>query len=256
MTPEPQWITTPHLRADHRGPVDRPYTPMVDPASAPPILEMLQSVARGQPDCVAIEEHDARLTYRELIDKVEQLRAAIERAQPVPGRVGILLPPSVDYAVALFAVLAAGRPSVLLDESHPETRNASIGAATCINLVLAARDRGWPDAVTLRVARDADPRPSAPLRAAPFGLDEPAFILCTSGSAGEPKPIIHSQRTMLHWARCTHDALHVRPDDRPLSLSSPASLGGFTGLVGFLLSGATAQMFDLRQHGLGGLSRR
>jgi len=161
MTPEPQWITTPHLRADHRGPVDRPYTPMVDPASAPPILEMLQSVARGQPDCVAIEEHDARLTYRELIDKVEQLRAAIERAQPVPGRVGILLPPSVDYAVALFAVLAAGRPSVLLDESHPEARNASIGAATGINLVLAARDRGWPDAVTLRVARDADPRPSA-----------------------------------------------------------------------------------------------
>ena len=54
---------------------------------------------------------------------------------------------------------------------------------------------------------------------------------------------------MFHWARTTHNALHVTSDDRVLSLSTPASLGGFTALLSYPLAGASLQMLDIRQSG-------
>jgi acyl-coenzyme A synthetase/AMP-(fatty) acid ligase len=54
---------------------------------------------------------------------------------------------------------------------------------------------------------------------------------------------------MFHWARTTHNALHVTSDDRVLSLSTPASLGGFTALLSYPLAGACLQMLDIRQSG-------
>ena len=261
MIPEPHWIATPSLRLDHRGPVDRPYIPFVDPALATPLLALLQAVAIRQPNHVALEDPHAQLTIGALLQAVERVRAEVERAQPAPGRVGILLPPSVDYGVALLAVLAAGRTSVLLDASYPETRNAAIAAATGTSLVItsAARTVRWAGTETLAVQSFAGGSATAGgiaaerMRPAALGLDEPAFILPTSGSSGAPKPIVHSQRTMLHWARVTHDALHVTASDRALSLSSPSSLGGLTGLIGFLLGGATVHLLDIRMVGMGGL---
>jgi acyl-coenzyme A synthetase/AMP-(fatty) acid ligase len=260
MHPEPDWIATPQLRPDHRGPVDRPYTPFIDPSSAPPILELLHAVARREPDRVAIEDARSRLTFAALLDEIVRLRDDIDRAHPVPARAGILLPPSVEYAVAVFALLAAGWTTVLLDETYPDARNASIARATNLDLILTmpGRTLDWLHVTPLAVAppgagSHTPIRQAVGAPGAASGLDEPAFILCTSGSTGEPKPIVHSQRTMLHWARITHEALHVTPDDRALSLSSLSTLGGFTGLIGFPLGGAAIRMFDLRAEGLSGL---
>jgi hypothetical protein len=44
MLSEQDWITTPHIPLDHRGPMDRPFTPFGDPANAAPIIERLQGL--------------------------------------------------------------------------------------------------------------------------------------------------------------------------------------------------------------------
>ncbi len=266
MRDEPEWITTPHIRPDHRGPVERPWTPFADPAVAPPILETLQNVAARQPDRVAVEDAAGGITYRQLLDAARRMARRIEQAQPAAAPVAILLPSSPAYAVALFACLLARRPAVLLDEHYPAARNASIAAGTGVTLVLADLPPGWPGVRALAIdsngGADALDEPEgaagggvdgAPLFMASADLDAPAFLLCTSGSAGLPKAIAHSQRTMLHWARTTHEALHVAPEDRVLSLSSLASLGGFTGLLNFCLAGAAVQMLELKTSGLAGL---
>jgi acyl-coenzyme A synthetase/AMP-(fatty) acid ligase len=87
----------------------------------------------------------------------------------------------------------------------------------------------------------------------PPDVDAPAFILCTSGSTGQPKAIVHSQRTMLHLARTAHDALHVDDSDRVMPLSSLASLGGITPLLSYPLGGASLHLIDLKVRGLGGM---
>ncbi|MDQ6681623.1 MAG: AMP-binding protein, partial [Pseudomonadota bacterium] len=258
LSNEPDWITTPHLRPDFGGPVDREYMPFADPAMAPPIVDMLQAIATRYRDRIAVECEGEATTYAELWKSVCRLTHEIDRAGGAPGHIAILLPSTAAYVAAVFASLAARRLCVLLDESYPESRNSLIAAQTNVSLVLCSPERApaiaWPGVKVLCVSEkggEASEVATAKLPALP--LDDPAFILCTSGSAGQPKPIVHSQRTLLHWARTTHDALHVRADDRVLSLSSLSSLGGFTGLLNFILAGVCLQMLDVKANGLSGL---
>jgi acyl-coenzyme A synthetase/AMP-(fatty) acid ligase len=270
MQHEPGWIATPHLRPDHRGPVERPYTPFVDPAAAAPIVEMLRALARARPASIAVELDGATTTHAELWRAVCRLARRIATADPSARPVAILLPASVGYVATVYACLAAGRICVLLDDTYPDARNALIATRTGAGLVVCTPERAaapaWPGAAWLGLDEHANANanahanpldPDAGVEEALDGpalrLDDPAFILCTSGSSGEPKPIVHSQRTMLHWARTTHDALHVRADDRVLSLSSLSSLGGFTGLLNFGLAGVCLQMLDLKAGGLSAL---
>ncbi len=258
MQAEQTWIATPHIRPDDRGPTDRPYLPFGDPANAAPIIETLIVTARQARENIAIEGPARTCSFGSLLRAIARVSSAILACQPADGPVGIMLPASAGYVVAVFACLAAGRLGVMLDEGHPDNRNAEIVRQTGINLVLTATSDRWHQGsagmrclpVLPLLDATADP---AEIAIHDFALDRPAFILCTSGSSGRPKAVVHSQRTMLHWARTTHDALHVRPDDRVLSLSSPASLGGFTALLSYPLAGACSQILDIRRDGLGAL---
>jgi len=219
---------------------------------------MLEAVATRTPNAIAVESLDERLSYRAFWQAVCRLRTRIESVEQSDAPIAILLPNGVAYVVAVFAVLAAKRISVLLDQSYPDSRNATIAATVGVKLVLAPADLvgklAWRDVVTVSVdsafdeaiAADSPPHP-------PLALDAPAVILCTSGSTGLPKTIVHSQRTMLHWVRTVADALHLTPDDRVLSISSPSTLGGFVALLACSLTGATMQTLDVRPVGFGAL---
>jgi acyl-coenzyme A synthetase/AMP-(fatty) acid ligase len=227
------------------------------------MLEMFRTVARQRPALIAVEGGGPgeTTTYASLWRAVCSLSRQIDGAEAGGRAVALLLPANAGYVAAVYACLASRRRCVLLDDSYPESRNALIAARTGVGLVLCTPERAaalaWPGVKTIGVAADTvGPKgagefvePSGPA----LGLDEPAFILCTSGSSGEPKPIVHSQRTMLHWVRVCHDSLHVRADDRVLSLSSFSSLGGFTGLLTYSLAGSCLQLLDLKTAGLSGL---
>jgi acyl-coenzyme A synthetase/AMP-(fatty) acid ligase len=261
MLGEQDWITTPQIPLDHRGPVDRPFSPFGDPAKAVPIIQRLQLVAARRADDVAVVDDAGLLTFAQLMRLVFRLADDIERAQPSPGHVAILLPTGRAYVVAVYACLAARRVAVLLDSAHPPARNAAIATATGVTLALTQPDadsNAGPDAVALAV--NLTEGVDSTLRSAttavdrePLGLDAAAFILCTSGSTGLPKAIVHSQRTMLHLARTAHDALHVDESDRVMPLSSLASLGGITPLLSYLLGGASLHLIDLKARGMGGM---
>ena len=225
---------------------------------APPIIELLRIVAERQPDRIAFEDDGGgSITFAEFWRAVVRLAAEIENTR-TSGPISCLVPARILYAVAVFACLAAGRLSLLLDENYPEARNAEILDRAKVAVLLMSSNPPQPGFWSRFVNGDAD----APLddtafvpeiTGGPFDLDAPAFILTTSGSAGRPKALVHSQRTMLHWVRTLHDAMHIQPDDRVLSISSPSSLGGFTSLLTFPLAGASTQMFEIKNAGFGGL---
>jgi acyl-coenzyme A synthetase/AMP-(fatty) acid ligase len=254
MTPDHVWIATPHLRPDYRGPTERAYVPFPHPTASVPIIAMLEDVARQAPDAVAVDSRDVCISYRALWQAVRLLQSKIESAER--GPVAILLPAGAAYVVAVFAILASRRIGLLLDQHSPRDRNAAIAGAAGAKTVLVSPDLdgklAWADIATMAVADAFDqiPLPDASGRQ-PLALDEPAFILCTSGSTGLPKPIVHSQRTMLHWVRTVADALHLTADDRALSVSPSSTLGGFVALLACALTGASMHMLDIRPTGFG-----
>jgi acyl-coenzyme A synthetase/AMP-(fatty) acid ligase len=250
MTTAPGWIGTPHIEPDLRGPVERALTPFPDPAAAPPIIDLLRAAAEARPEQTAFEDDRGALSFDAFWKAVCRLAAAIE-CEPATGPIAILLPTGNLYAVALFACLAARRVTLLLDEHYPAKRNTAIATSAGISLLLSGSDMAG--IARLDPAGIGAGAEAPPLAAPALDLEVPAFILATSGSTGEPKLIAHSQRTMLHWVRTLHHAMHVTPDDRVLSVSSPSSLGGITSLLTFPLCGAASQMFEIKQSGLAGL---
>ncbi|CAN5181312.1 hypothetical protein BH10PSE17_BH10PSE17_06240 [soil metagenome] len=257
MTTALRWIATPHIPPDFLGPGARPYRVFGDPASGVPIIDSLRGVVEEWPNGVAVEDAVGILSFSDLWRAALQLAALIERAQPAPGNVGIMLPASAGYMVAVFACLAANRVMVALDEASPDARNIDIIERTSVTLVLATPDNrragyaGAPVlAVDLTLPVDATP---VTWTSRPVDLDAPAVIVCTSGSSGRPKPIVHSQRAMLSWARIHHNSIHMTHRDRVLSLSSAAALAGFSSFFTTPLAGAATQIVDVKSVGLGGL---
>ena len=252
------WIATPHLRPDYRGPVSRAYVSFPDPALSAPMIATLEGLATKNPGAIAVEAPGEALSYHSLWQAVCRLRSRIETIAEANTPIAILLPTGAAYVVAVFAILASRRIGLLLDQRYPDDRNAAIAAAAGVDLVLADSELGdacaWRNVATVASASAFDQSVAADAPADEvLAIDEPAFILCTSGSTGLPKAIVHSQRTMLHWVRTVADAMHLTPDDRVLSVSSPSNLGGFVALVACALTGASMQMLDVASLGLGAL---
>jgi acyl-coenzyme A synthetase/AMP-(fatty) acid ligase len=256
----PDWITTPHIPADHRGPTDRPFTPFGDPAGATPMIERLASVAARSPRHLAVVDDEGSLTYSQFLRSIYRLAQAIERLRAPSGPVAILLPTGRAYAVAVYACLAARRVAVLLDAGYPRARNDAIVSATGVTVMLTddadlnARSDLAVLGVDLVPDNDAAFDPVAKAAVSDMlDVDAPAFIICTSGSTGHPKAIVHSQRTMLHFARAAHDAFHVDANDRVMAMSSLASLGGIAPLLHLPLVGATLHLINIKERGISGM---
>ncbi len=211
------------------------------------------------PEALAVADGEVSLNFAELWQSVLRLGRAIESTRTGNRPVGILLPGDHSYIVAVFACLAARRVAVLLDASYPDARNQAIAAAAGASLLIARHTEvpaAWPGTIALDPAGALNRR----IATAPgddsitdLPLDAPAFILSTSGSSGHPKSIAHSQRTMLHWVRASHDGMHVNTADRVLSLSSLSALGGFVALLSNPLAGAAIQLFDIKLRKITGL---
>lgn len=229
---------------------------------ARPLPESLAQVAERQPDRPAVVDGAGTLTYRQLLDLIGRLGAAIRRSGPAASPIGIYLPDSGTYAAALFAGLLADRPCVPLDTANPAARNAEIARAAGIGLLLAAE----ADADARLVAAGADilaigapfslPPPDGAMRTA-LGMDDPAFILATSGSTGLPKLIVHSQRTIAHRGCQFGDTMDLAQEDRVLfGGGSPGTYAGLAHLLAQLRAGASAHLVSIRQQGIRGLFDR
>lgn len=105
------------------GAVPRPwvasYPPGV-PATYPypdvPLTRLLDDAARDFPTTAVVAAGRLVLTYRELLDRVDRVAAALGGLGVGRGdRVGLVLPTSPQYLVALFATLRLGAVAVPLD---------------------------------------------------------------------------------------------------------------------------------------------
>ena len=199
-----------------------------------------------------------RITYDAALRQVRYLAGRIV-AETNPGAlVGILLPTSSAFSIAMLACFAAGRPFVPIDLHYPAAWIAEVLEAAGIAAVIA---EAAPDEVapllsaTVRVIdiaasmRGDDSAEMAIDDVTPLGPDEPALVLFTSGSTGRPKGIVNSQRNLLRRTEQYINAAHISPDDRFLPLSSECTIAGIRERLTALLAGAQLHLIDVQRQG-------
>ncbi|MFD6433670.1 class I adenylate-forming enzyme family protein [Streptomyces venezuelae] len=216
------------------------------------LWELLDSAARVRPRAVAVRGEDAVLTYAELHEKV---RTAARRFRALGvtghGTAGLLLENTPHCVVALLAAARLGVRLVPLEPGAPRSQLMSVrttlGPLAVVGHAarLAALD-GPKDADPLDCALVPveDPASDAPSQAPEEGdgaaaPDAPFLHQYTSGSTGEPKVAVHTQRNLVNGADIYARSYEITEDDRILAaVPLLHSFGLVAGLVTALRAGA------------------
>jgi amino acid adenylation domain-containing protein len=244
----PQWLATSKRPLDWNGPVGRPFVRFRDEDLDRAIAIQLERVVRRCPDRMAVSDSDTSLTYGQLWQAVSGLAATITAETRTGELVAILLPTSSLSVVALLGCIAASRPCVLLEHHAPECWLAEVMSDARPELVLAADSSSVAPTTPARVLELTRPPQAAPgWQPMENDVDQPAIVLFTSGSTGQPKGIVNSQRNLLQRAAQSTNAAHINATDEFLTLAPLATIVGVRDVITALLAGAGIHLIDPQQ---------
>ncbi|WP_406289324.1 amino acid adenylation domain-containing protein [Embleya sp. NBC_00896] len=192
--------------------------------------------AAATPDAVAVVCGDVALTYREVEERANRLaRVLIERGVAPESVVAVAVSRSVEWVVAILAVLKAGGAYLPVDPSYPAERVAFMvadsGAVSVLADAVSAGQLPELSAPVLRLddpdlaaARaDADPGPVTDAdRRGPVAVANTAYVIYTSGSTGTPKGVAVTHVGVAAMVASQVERLEVTPASRVLQFASPS----------------------------------
>ena len=246
------------LPIDHGGPVARAFEPFPYMALDGSIQARLELMVQRHAERLAVQDAETSMTYGELADRAGRIAAALRPlVENRAGPIGILLGNDARLPPAIFGALAAGRPFVPLDVTHPIERNRLIASHAGAAAVISGGAMTGPlaaalggDLSVLHIEDALEHATGGPwLSAAP---DELAYLLYTSGSTGTPKGVCHSHRNCLHDVLVLTNNGHLSPEDR-IGVFYGGVIGAMRRLFSALLNGASLHMLppiELEAEGL------
>ncbi len=164
--------------------VENPALFTAGPTPAPrTLVDVLAATVARHGAAPAIDDGTAVLTYRQLAQEVERVRAGLAEVGIGRGdRVGVRIESgTAELYVAILGVLAAGAAYVPVDAEDPEDRATLVFGEAAVAAVLGTGG----ELTGHRMPRGAPGRP---------GLEDDAWIIFTSGSTGTPKGVAVTHR--------------------------------------------------------------
>ncbi|WP_049574428.1 non-ribosomal peptide synthetase [Streptomyces sp. SBT349] len=225
---------------------ERSLAPRPAPVPVPGLTvhEMIAAQAARAPAAVAVTDGQTTLSYRELDERVTRLAARFRALGARPESVvALLLPPGIDYVVALLAAGRAGAAYLPLDPAYPVARLEFMLRDAAVALVVTdgAKVPGLAGEVAVCGPSDGDGGgPPPPVLTghgpAPGAL---ACVLYTSGTTGRPKGVQVTQAGLMAQVRTLQAEFGLRPGDRQLVVQSFAFAASMRQLFVPLCHGAT-----------------
>lgn len=224
------------------------------------IPSRFEQLVRRQPERLAVKTAAHAWTYATLNREANRVaHALLARDDHGHTAVALLVEQGAPLIAALLGVLKAGKTFVILDPAAPPPRLAQLLSemeATSIVARAPHLDLGRTLAEETIPVVDLDAL-SADLSGAnpevPTAPDDPAMIVFTSGSTGEPKGVVGTHRSWLHNTWIYASTLGVGPGDR-ITLLAFGTSQAIKNLCLAVLTGATLYPFDVKRDGLDGLA--
>ncbi|KAJ1930257.1 hypothetical protein IWQ60_000438, partial [Tieghemiomyces parasiticus] len=194
------------------------------------------------PDGVALDQEGRTVTYTEFDRMTSALAQMLTRnhgARP-EVRIALLLPKSIEFVIALFAVLKSGAAYVPIDPEYPEERIRYIVQDSAVTLVLTTSTTqallGNLTLPTLQVDKQTPSIAATNGAGAPSAVHRPqstdlAYIVYTSGTTGQPKGVMVEHGNLANFATDLTYADDYGPGKRDLLVLSL----GFDGILWSLL---------------------
>ena len=238
------------------------------------IHQRFEAVVEAQPDAIAVEFGDERLTYAELNARANQLAHRLIGLGVEPGdRVALLLERSPAMPIAMLAVLKAGAAYVPIDPNYPEERIRYMIEDSAARIVISdqysvfsVQSSESEQASELHTEHSTDVS-RAEFASAPalsfqvIHLDElntetylttnpnlpltpnhPAYIIYTSGSTGKPKGVLLRHLGLVNFVDAYARRMRVESGRKFLQFASFSFDASMAEFYLALLTGATLVM--------------
>lgn len=182
--------------------------------------QIFEAQAAQRPDEEALRYQDARLTYRELNERANQLAHHLlssgVRAEDI---VGLHVERSLDTIIGILGILKAGAAYLPLDAGYPQDRLRYMLADSGARTMVARSDlaTGLGDACSRVICLDEQAGPIAGSSTHNPDLDTSPesllYVIYTSGSTGTPKGVMVNHATVVRLFAASRAFLDFRPDD-------------------------------------------
>ena len=205
------------------------------------VQALVEAQAARRPDAVALVYADRQLSYGELNARANQLAHYLrKRGVGLEGRVGVLLEPSIEFVVALLAILKAGGSYVPLDPGYPKQRLEFMLEDAAVRLLLTSRGRKQvgDEVVYLGETWDQFALESRENPQTETTAENLAYVMYTSGSTGQPKGAAITHRAINRLVRNTN-YVQLEESDHVAQLSNVSFDAATFEIWGALTSGAT-----------------
>ncbi|MBF8739591.1 non-ribosomal peptide synthase/polyketide synthase [Pseudomonas guariconensis] len=216
----------------------------------PWVTQGIAEWARSSPDRDAVLCGEQCLNFAALEARANRLAHWLQAQGAGPEKVvGVALPRSTDWPVALLAVLKCGAAYLPLDTRHPPERLAFIMRDSGMHLLLthSSLEGQLPALADVpctnldRLALDDLPH-SAPT--VTLHADSLAYLIYTSGSTGQPKAVAVAHGPLAMHCKAIGERYGMSPSDRELHFMSFAFDGAHERWLVPLLFGGSVLVRD------------
>ncbi|BAZ03056.1 amino acid adenylation domain-containing protein (plasmid) [Tolypothrix tenuis PCC 7101] len=212
--------------------------------------QLFEVQADLHPQAVALVADDKTITYGELEQRANQLAATLINAGiRYESIVGLYFDPSIDYIIALLAVLKAGAAFLPLDRSYPKARSQFMveNSQTAVILSNETPPSGlFAEDVRVILLKDEKEsflqvvtRPNLKIR--PENL---AYIIYTSGSTGKPKGVLVTHAGIQNLVQAQTESFGVTDASRVYQFASLNFDAAISEIFMALGSGASLYLQD------------
>jgi amino acid adenylation domain-containing protein len=168
------------------------------------------------PERTALRDGERSVTYEELGALVDRVAGGLlERGNGTGSAVGLHVERSIAWVACVLAILKTNAAVVPLPPSYPAARLREILEYAGLDGIIEDRGSRLASSVpgrrfALEELLSATPAAAALDRGRP---EQPAFVLCSSGSTGLPKMIVRSHQSFFHRLRWTWSAHPYAPEE-------------------------------------------